>query len=356
MTETDNHLPQTPNEVLRELQKSLQRQMQWKNSFGLIKPIIHTTHNGQKFVAVGNTLLYSNKWKTFPDFLFEYIWHVFGKKWLDAQLQKPLADQHVAIQWHRSFSEFTSRQKRLPDGTFQAHPNGAMSALLLLSYDLYTVSHNVYLHPTLVERLRKNDQFQGARYELFAISALLRAGFSICYEDETDRTRTHPELIATHLRTGESIAVEAKSKHRHGVLATKGQPFDPDDVRLGKITKLINNAVSKDVTLPLVVFVDLNLPPDVAEAHLGGKPTQSTIKVFDSIKQEAGSVDLFNLILFTNHPHHYGRDDKPDPKRMYSALLSRKPKRKVANQILFDDILKGVLQYGTVPQTFESQP
>lgn len=79
------------------------------------------------------------------------------------------------------------------------HQNGATNALMLLAYDLYTVENNSTLPPILLSRLRKDDQFQGARYELFCISALLRGGFSINYEDESDPPTSHLELVAAHL-------------------------------------------------------------------------------------------------------------------------------------------------------------
>ena len=43
---------------------------------GLGKPVISTKHQGHQVVAVGNTVYFSKKWRTFPDFLAEYIKHV----------------------------------------------------------------------------------------------------------------------------------------------------------------------------------------------------------------------------------------------------------------------------------------
>ena len=80
---------------------------------------------------------------------------------------------------------------------------------------------NATLQKRLLERLRHREQYQGARYELLAIATCVRAGFSVDYEDESDSTRKYPELLATHKTTGLQTAVEAKGRHRHGVLGFK---------------------------------------------------------------------------------------------------------------------------------------
>jgi hypothetical protein len=41
-----------------------------KERYGNVRPIIHEDFQEHKFIAVGDQLLYSKAWKTFPDFLF----------------------------------------------------------------------------------------------------------------------------------------------------------------------------------------------------------------------------------------------------------------------------------------------
>jgi hypothetical protein len=68
-----------------------------------------------------------------------------------------------------------------------------------------------------MERIRLPDQFQGARYELSIAAVFSRAGYEV--EWLTARDRKLPEFIATHQTAKTEIAVEAKSRHRPGVLA-----------------------------------------------------------------------------------------------------------------------------------------
>ena len=93
----------------------------------------------------------------------------------------------------------------------------------MLAYDLYVLRDKQVLQDDIIRRLKILDQFQGARHELFAAVSCIRAGYSIKYEDEKDGTRKHTEFIATHKKTGQKIAVEAKSKHRTGILDFPGK-------------------------------------------------------------------------------------------------------------------------------------
>jgi len=325
------------SEILEQIKQRFQKERQWKTTFGNIKPIISTEGNGIRVVAVGNDVLYQSKsWKTFPDFLFRYIWEVFGSDWIKEQKSQPPESLHTLIKWYRSFRKFQrSQSEGKKESIIEFYPNGATKALVSLAYDLFTVENNLYLPPRLLQRLRNVQQFQGARYELFCVCALLRGGFSVEFEDETDGTTSHPELIATHLTTRTKIAVEAKSKHRQGILGMSGDRIPDEKLRFGKIGQLLNDAVSKNVNLPLVIFFDVNLPPDSAKEFLVSS-SDKTLKVIESLPQTDDLNDLFSFVLFTNHPHHYGRDDETDPYRIYSGRIPANPKYPIINSLITD--------------------
>src|SRR5260370_40995262 len=57
---------------------------------GLGRPIVPTKLNNHQIVAVGNTVHWSNKWKTFPDFLADYMKTKLGPAWATAELPNPL--------------------------------------------------------------------------------------------------------------------------------------------------------------------------------------------------------------------------------------------------------------------------
>src|ERR1051326_7928495 len=75
--------------------QELQRQKQQ----GLGRPIISTEFNGYRFIAVGNKMWWG-RWKTFTDFLSDYIKKTLGETWGNGELKKPVRDRHPILQWY----------------------------------------------------------------------------------------------------------------------------------------------------------------------------------------------------------------------------------------------------------------
>ena len=67
------------------MRQKQQAQERWIEQYGHVRPVIAADHLGKKFVAIGNRLEYSETWKFIPDFLLDYVPHVFGKDWWDAR-------------------------------------------------------------------------------------------------------------------------------------------------------------------------------------------------------------------------------------------------------------------------------
>jgi hypothetical protein len=142
---------------------------------------------------------------------------------------------------------------------------------------------------------------------VFAQATCLRAGFSIIRENEKDRTRKHVEFIAIHKATGQHVLVEAKSRHRAGVMGQPGTTTSPDI----KFRRLVNDAVKKDPNNPLAIFVDTNLPAHRAELFYAPRsknplvPSRATTALMDAVRKDYGGVDPYNMLVFSNHPQHY---------------------------------------------------
>lgn len=340
-----------PREVQMALQTRMRAEQIRRQRFGEVRPVIHADFHGHKFVAVGSELHYSKNWKTFPDFLQDYIKTMLGSDWGNAELSKPLEERHEIMKWYDAMCRYQQKHEKGPDGLYCAIPNGAMRAYLLLSYDLYTLRHHGSLQESIVRRLKHPDQFQGARHELFATATCIRAGYDIAFEDETDPSRRHTEFTATHKATRQEIAVEAKSRHRPGVLGHPGTPKPSDEVRAG-IERLLRDAFDKPSSHPYVIFFDLNLPP--SPEPLMQKPWFHEIgNSVDRLAKEKGGIDRFNLIVFTNQPDHYGELDAPAPSGNVLSVLSQRPETVAANPNAIAAIHRAANQYGTIPNTFE---
>ena len=211
--------------------------------------------------------------------------------WGRAEVAKPIEDRHTIMKWWDAMGRFLTDQKPNKDGILAIQPNGPMTACMLFAYDLYTLRHHSSLQSVVIERMKHNDQFQGARYELFVAATCIRAGCDLAYENERDRSQKHVEFRATHRATSLVFSVEAKSRHEE-----KGKGCS----RL-RVGKLINSALSKLTSIPHVIFVDVNAPPEL------GSPFErqwfrSVLRSLDSSGAVASENDRFNLILFTNHP------------------------------------------------------
>jgi len=341
-----------PPEVIKKFQGMQVNENKRRRKYGDVRPIIHAKHQGHDFVAVGSELHYSKKWKTFPDFLLSYIAKRLGGDWGNSEIKKPLEQRHQIMQWYDAMCHFQRRQQRDADGIYKTVPNGAFSAYVLLAYDLYVLNDNRALQDDIIRRLKIPDQFQGARHELFTAATCIRAGYSIEFEDETDSTRKHAEFIATHKQTKQVIAVEAKSKHRPGILGFPGSRKKEEEVKLG-VTSLINKAILKMSGIPLVIFVDTNLPPSFAKRVFDKRYISEEFKeALDKVQTDSNDKDLFNLVVFSNHPHSYGGVEEDDPSRHTTCVYSMKPLIVPQNAQCIINIDTAARQHGNVPNEF----
>lgn len=126
---------------------------------GLGKPIIAAKVGEHQFVAVGNRLHYSKKWKFFSDFLSDYIKDVLGGEWGNAEIAKLVEERHPIMQWYDAYCRFQQGIEKRPDGTFAVDATGVVYCYLGLAYNLYLLKHNVKLQERFVARLKNRKQF-----------------------------------------------------------------------------------------------------------------------------------------------------------------------------------------------------
>lgn len=196
----------------RHFEKHKVRELQRQKQQGLGRPIISTDYKGYRFVAVGNQLHYG-KWKTFPDFLANYIMQTLGSKWGNAEIAKPLAERHPLMQWYDKACLLQAGHAKEPGALFSTPMTGAVSAYNRLAYNLYLIAHNSKdIQTRLIARLKNKENFQGAFFETQAAAWLIKAGFELEFQDESDRTSKHCEFTATYTASGDKYSVEAKSR------------------------------------------------------------------------------------------------------------------------------------------------
>jgi hypothetical protein len=268
--------PPIPRELLRKISRQHEQDQEHRRRFGEIRPAIWMDFQGQRVVAVGNRLLWKKGWTFFPDFLLDYVPTLFGREWWDEEMARPESERHPVWQWRAAGIQFMHAQERQQDGTFAAFPNGLLAGYMTFAYDLYVVHDNSRLDELLLNRLKNKDQFQGARHELFAEATCLRAGYTLRRENEQDRARRHAEFTAVHKASVASISVEAKSKHRPGILGRLQHTIQPPQhrqrqhdililIRTIRPTQQISNRPNKINLLPEIVH---NAPETTPQGFL----------------------------------------------------------------------------------------
>jgi hypothetical protein len=330
---TRKPLPEVPAELRQRIQAEAKR----LDRLGQVRPVITAVHQGHRFVAVGSRLYYDKKWNTFTDFLLFYVHDVMGPEWWREQ-RAASGVRHPLLTWYDHIVNISPTLPRTPSGLIHATPDGMMTAYLMVAYDLYILRDNNKLQDDVVRRLRDRVQFEGARYELFVAATFIRAGCGFTFDDESDGKRKHPEFVATDPSTRLEFAVEAKA--RQGV---RRPPFDIATIRPA-VRDLLLNAARKKPRHPLVVFLEVNVPPGVDLPIWVGL-------VDDVVKEVTGghSEQPFAAVLSTNRPHLYGEPGQADPVKGYSVVL---PTGSPVTLELAERLVKAVSQYGHAPSLF----
>lgn len=343
-----------PKPLLLILQEIANRPEQIDNQGRLIgRPFIQTEFRGKRVRAVGSRFYHSLPLEeTFHEFIIRVLKDVVGMSWGQAETQKPTKEQHIIVRWLNEMGELFRSGKGRPEdnkGIIKSiEPTGDVQSLLCLAYDIYSVMHCGDLPDTLVKRLKDKDNFQGARYEIAVAAIFARAGFDI--EWVKDKVNKHCEFIATHKQTKEKVAVEAKSRHRPGVLETSGVMPDLNTVKTG-VERVYNRALEQQPEgIPFLVFIDLNLsltpelPPfekkwfpelrALVEKH--GKPTRE-------------NPDKVTALFITNFSwHYYGRQSGMQ-KSESLMIVPKYAVNPISNFGLLQLLYEALNQYGLVP-------
>lgn len=212
--------------------------------------------NGFRLAAVGKKLLWAKNWKVFPDFLNQYLHGLLTRAWGESQVALPCEEQHPIVQWRTIWTTAQQAQTRNSEGLYTAD-SGAAVAWYRLAYDLYLLEHNAHLQKRLLKRLRQPSQFQGARFEAAVAAVMLAAGYDLNFADDKLPGK-HPEFVAVSKEGLRQLAVEAKSRHRPGILGFAGRSTEELDTF--DIPGLLRSALEKDTSDPLLVFIELNSP------------------------------------------------------------------------------------------------
>lgn len=339
--------------------------IQQQRQQGLGRPIIAAEAAGKRIVAVGHRL-FQGGWPTFHDFLYSYIFDVLGRDWFEAQTQREQSERHPVIEWHERLLALSKAANLAPGEIRHTPMTGAISAFLTLAYDLYTLEHNNdqprtrELRKSLIGRLKSQDQFVGVRYEIRVAAMLLRAGFELEWEDETDRRSTHVEYTATYPRTGKAFGVECKIRNQ--------DTSKKANQHLGKFAGLVSDALRKATRHDRLIFVDLNTQ---AYPYVPGGPHDWRTISINTLRKFEGQPNAASLpaalVFITNYPDHHHLDSqvpdagatvegfKVDDYRTGRLLTVAQKIEMRARNPEVEALLSSIHEHIDVPSTFEGE-
>jgi hypothetical protein len=283
----------------------------------------------------------------FVNAVHDYALMFFGEGMLDCEDAKPRDERHPALIWLGDHLEASAGGGRPMDG------NGA--AWYRFAWDLHTIRDNAKLTADLRRKLLDPRTFQSARYELKVAAICAAAGFELQFEDERDPDSKHPEFVGTDKLTGAKIAVEAKCRHRHGVMGFTEDPTSAYDGRV-KVKRLVKKAYGKRPAMPFYVFIDTNLPPRDANsiAIWEGELVETMDEIAGSGKHDPCPA---NAVMFTNDPSHYvgaGQIGEESDMLWMRVFTVPAPQHPHPSQDMVDRLMKAHLQRLHPPADFST--
>jgi hypothetical protein len=251
--------------------------------------------NGEPILKIDGELA----WRNFPNFLVDHLCFKLGQQWLMREQRTPHGHPLAKLiqvfyrRLDRAISD--SRNSRcLPCW------NGVTLWVVDLAYHFFWIAQNAKLEPAFLQRLRNKNLFWGALHECFVAASFLRAGFTLSFEDESDRQRKHPEFIATSRKTGEAVSVEAKAVFRSQLAELR---FSDWNIRKTRIKRLLNDAITKAGPLPHIVVIELSLPPVVSDADKIAHDNRLWRFVTEFHRgHSTTNPDRWNAVYFINRP------------------------------------------------------
>ena len=329
-----------------ERQEEVQRAKDLGIYINFLRP---TVVGNQKFWALDDIYLAPSPSSTFHDFILNGLVETLGRNWWEEQEKKSAEDQHFIVRAYRALDERkqdNAYAQVVGAGVKKFTPDGLGQYALSLAFDIATLRRTLSLPDRLVTRLRRPDHFQGARYEVAVASIFARIGCEIEYQDHS--SKKHPEFIATFGPTQERIAVEAKSRHRPGVLNFAGQ-VDWAKVRRGGLGTLVAQALEQDPgDLAFIVFVDVNTPPGQG-LRLEDTDWYAGVREVVERPGPAGpdNPDPYSAIVFTNYSYHYERG-APVSGPEGVTVLPKFPRDQLSESVR-ERLHQAISHYGAVP-------
>jgi hypothetical protein len=290
--------------------------------FGVLINIVPPLElGGRRVWAIGNRVYTDQPAnQTFREFIIGLLRGTLGRAWGERQATTEPSERHYLYRCSEAFAEWTERtarwQERDRDGLFGGVPSGSAQYFSGVAWDVASLLQATGrgLPEELLGRLREPASFQGARYELAVAALFARLDCEIEFLDDGALSdRKHGEFIATRRGSGERLVVEAKSRHRDGVINQPGE-FAADDPLKGDrrgLRSLLKKAMEKETGgLPFLIFIDVNAPGTDLVPGIEPRWQADAKAMLDRMPGMSEAEPApFNALYLTNFSPHYDGED-----------------------------------------------
>jgi len=341
-----------PTEVMEHFKKvDIERKK--LNSMGIyanyVSPIMFQE---KKVWALGSRVYHSRRpEETFHEFILDVFKQTLGREWWEEQLATQ--EKHFIMQCFLHYFEWQKRNavadNCVDDKIWGSIPDGWTQTLIATAFDVCSLIHTKRLPDHLLNRLKNKKEYQGARYEIAIAAIFARLDCDIEFLDDLQQTKKHCEFFATHRKSQTVVAVEAKSRHREGVIHTEGI-LNLEKIVRGDVRRLLNGALKQNPgDKPFMIFIDVNSPsnPDVNfQDKQWGKDVKEIIDTFSAPTPD--NPDSHNGIFFTNFSYHYQGEKQIVPYE-HLSVIPMFSKHSLPDDNFMDMILCALNHYGSVP-------
>lgn len=313
-------------------------------------------HKNKRIIGLGNKLYTLEQKTTFHEFCISLIKDTFGMEWYDIEMKKEDVLRHTVIKWFDSYNSLRMNPQKdtiKQDNMYSKAANGGTWSLLSLGYDLFTMYDNGLIDKTVIKRLKNYCNFQGIRYEIAVASILLRGNFDIRFIHVNEQ---HSELLATHKHWKETIEIEAKSKHRKGVLNFEAGSEIQQEIKIGIHHQLNTALKQKSSKYPFFVFIDLNLP--LSKDHPTSKDWwKDMYDTFNYTKcSSIENPDKFTCLFLTNFSYHYDKDidiNANEYAQDSGIIIPKYCENPLKHQFYIDILDESLHRYGEIPSSWD---
>ena len=334
-------------------QRELARRHQREAQQGLGAPIVSETLRDRRFVAVGDRLYHSLRWKTFHDFLWQYPGYVFGDEWIKAETAKPENERHPVFQLRQRVGAFLKSQQKGTGEINSAPMNGDVEAYFRLAYHLYLVNHNCRIPEDVLRRLRDKNLYHGAAHEIYVTATFLKAGFKVTHENERDSTRSHCEFAAEHKASGKRFSVEAKAR----------------TVETTRMRDRLTEALLKKADHPLIAWIAINAPAANWQAAMDVlKDAMKELRDREAKAVVEGQALQPAYVIVSNNPYLFAGDSTdyvsslfadgfkiPDFKLDQPYYSTREMRLTREKHRAMYDLLSSIRTHAQIPTTFDGE-